>query len=180
VNAIRKCNQVRQIVNRQGLEIEMLNLGGGFPIEHSGSVPSISEIGRIINKILDQEFPYKPEISIEPGRGLVGEAGTMVSRVIAKANRNGDNWLYLDVGVFNGLMESMGGIKYNMLTDKDSPMFKWTVAGPSCDGMDCVADNVNLPELATGDRVYIWPAGAYTTAYASQFNGISIPKTYFV
>ncbi len=180
IAAIKKCAQVRQIVAREGLEIKMLNIGGGFPIQHSGSVPSISEISQTIRSVLDQDFPDNPQISVEPGRALVGDAGTMVSSVIAKATRNGERWLYLDVGVFNGLMETMGGIQYSMTADKDEALHKWAVAGPSCDGMDCISNEVYLPELEIGDKVYIWPAGAYTTAYASQFNGISIPRIYFV
>lgn len=180
VNAIKKCGQVRDLVKSNGLKIEMLNIGGGFPIEHAGLVPSIPEIGQTVTKALYAEFPDNPQISAEPGRALVGEAGTLVCRVNGKAVRNGDNWLYLDAGVFNGLMESLGGIKYTMRTDRGSPVSRWVVAGPSCDSMDCIADDVYLPDLAIGDIVYIWPAGAYTTAYASHFNGISIPQTYFV
>jgi len=180
VNAIKKCSEVRQIVERHRLKIGMLNIGGGFPIEHAGSVPSILEIAQTLQTVLNQEFPDNPRISVEPGRALVGEAGTLVSQVVAKATRNGDRWLYLDVGVFNGLMESMGGIKYTMSTEKDGPLSRWVVAGPSCDGMDCISNEVYLPELEIGDKVRIWPAGAYTTVYASHFNGISIPKTHFI
>ena len=104
----------------------------------------------------------------------------MASTVIARAERDGQNWLYLDVGVFNGLMESIGGIHYEMIPERDGPMRKWVIAGPSCDSFDVIAEEVDLPDMDIGDKIYIPAAGAYTTAYASQFNGFPIPKIYFV
>lgn len=179
-DAIKKCSQVWQQAKDKGLELKMVNIGGGFPVQHNRAVPHITEIARTIHDVIKQEFPDDVEIFAEPGRYLVGEAGTLVSSVIAKASRNGENWLYLDVGVFNGLMESLGGIQYSMSTDKENPLQKWVVAGPSCDSMDLISNEVHLPEPEIGDTVYISPAGAYTTAYASRFNGISIPRTYFI
>ncbi|MCL0098895.1 hypothetical protein M1O16_03495 [Dehalococcoidia bacterium] len=67
-----------------------------------------------------------------------------------------------------------------MVADRDGPVRKWVVAGPSCDSFDVISKEVDLPELQIGDKVYILSAGAYTTAYASRFNGFPIPKTYFV
>ena len=123
-----------------------------------------------------------------PGRALLGEAGTLVTTVIAKAARDGGKWLYLNVGVFNGLMETIGGIKYPLATAENHPktsegkdkIDKWTLAGPSCDSFDVISTEVELPEMDIGDKIYIMSAGAYTTAYASQFDGFPIPRTYFV
>jgi ornithine decarboxylase len=108
---------------------------------------------------------------------MVADAGVLVTQVIGKATRSGAHWLYLDVGVFNGLMESVGGIDYRFTSLADVPGgdLQWTVAGPSCDSMDVVAKGVALPDLAVGDRVAIHPAGAYTTVYASSFNGLTRP-----
>ncbi len=180
IDAIKKSRQVWKQVKDKGLELKMLNIGGGFPIQHTQPVPPINEIAKIIQDMKKREFPENIEVFAEPGRSLIGDAGILVSTVIAKASRNEENWLYLDVGVFNGLMESLGGIQYSMSTEKDGPLQKWVVAGPSCDSMDLISNEVHLPEPEIGDKVYISPAGAYTTAYASQFNGISIPKIYFV
>ncbi|MFO8102496.1 MAG: type III PLP-dependent enzyme [Dehalococcoidia bacterium] len=178
--AIKKCAQVWHGVNSSGLALKMVNVGGGFPIQHNKPVPAITELARAIKDSVKQEFPDGVEISAEPGRFLVGESGTLVTSVIAKARRNGENWLYLDAGVFNGLMESLGGIAYSMSTESEGPIQKWVVAGPSCDSMDVISNHIELPEPAIGDKVYISPAGAYTTVYASRFNGISIPRIYFV
>jgi ornithine decarboxylase len=81
------------------------------------------------------------------------------------------------VGVFNGLMESIGGIRYAVASTRNGSRRPYVLAGPSCDSLDIIQDNTVLPELDVGDRVYILSAGAYTTAYASQFDGLAIPKT---
>ena len=110
------------------------------------------------------------------GKSLVADAGVLVTTVIGKGTRTGTQWVYVDVGVFNGLMEVIGGIGYKYQSVSDGPTQPWTVAGPSCDSMDVIAENVMLPDLQVGDRVVIYPAGAYTTAYAAPFNGAVVPN----
>ncbi len=158
----------------------MLNIGGGFPVKYTAAVHSIADIAGVVNKAITRNFPRDIELVAEPGRYLVAEAGILVTTVIAKAQRKGQKWLYLDAGVFNSLMESLGGTSYPFLVQSNAPVSKWALAGPSCDGFDVICREVELPELETGDKVYIASAGAYTTAYASQFNGFPIPKTYFI
>jgi len=180
VSAIKKSRLVWNAVERKGISLRMLNIGGGFPIEYTESIPPIDRIASVIEETLREEFPTGVEIFVEPGRAVVGEAGILATTVIAKARRNGQDWIYLDVGVFNGLMESIGGFRYSMVADRDGPLRKWVVAGPSCDSFDVISNEVDFPELQIGDKVYISSAGAYTTAYASRFNGFPIPETYFV
>jgi ornithine decarboxylase len=99
---------------------------------------------------------------------------------MAKAARDSEQWLYLDVGVFNGLMEAVGGIKYRIVPSRTGPTRKWVLSGPTCDSFDVISTEVELPDLDVGDRVYFTSAGAYTTAYASQFDGFPIPTTHFL
>jgi len=178
--AIEESKAVWELAAKKGIGLHLLNIGGGFPIKYTKPVPSIAEIAQVIRDSLAKAFPKDIELVISPGRALVGEAGTLVAGVIAKAVRASEKWLYLDVGVFNGLMESIGGIKYPMVTKKGSQTSKWVIAGPSCDSFDVVSTEAELPELEVRDRVYIMSAGAYTTAYASEFDGFPIPKTHFI
>lgn len=169
--AILKAREVREEFERQ--EPFMLNLGGGFPITYRDPVPSISQIAREIKDLI----PEGVELAVEPGRALVGEAGIMVASVLGSRIKDGERWLYLDVGVFNGLLESIGGIRYPLFSAKRGERGKWIVAGPSCDSMDTIGE-AELPFLEVGDKVHIGSAGAYTISYASHFNGFPPPKVY--
>ncbi len=125
-------------------------------------------------------FPEDIQVQLEPGRAVVGDAGVFVTSVIGKARRENVNWLYIDVGVFNGLMESIGGIKYKYIVGSRAETQKWTIAGPSCDSFDVIAHEVELPEPMIGDHLLILSSGAYTISYASEFNGFPVPKTILI
>ena len=180
VSALEKSKEVWDMAEARGLRLQMLNIGGGFPIKYINPTLSITQIAKVVRDMFEKMFPKDIEIFVEPGRALVGEAGILVATVIGKGMRNGGKWLYLDVGVFNGLMESMGGIQYPVAMARNGPRSRWVLAGPSCDSFDVISTEVEITEPEIGDKVYIMSAGAYTTAYASNFNGFCIPKTYFV
>lgn len=165
-----------------GVDLKLLNIGGGFPAYHGKDVPSIETIYGIVFKRITELFPPNLVLEAEPGRSLVADAGVLVGSVQGKAERDGDNWLYLDIGVFNGLMEAVGKIpyKFSPLTNNENDYVKWTVAGPSCDSFDVIATDILLPDLAIGDKLLITPGGAYTTAYASSFNGVQMPSVIVV
>jgi ornithine decarboxylase len=112
---------------------------------------------------------------------LVGDAAVLVSSVIGKARRNEENWLYLDVGVFNGLMETVERFTYEFDFDgaDERPWGAFTIAGPSCDSMDVMFMQQNIPDLRINERLYILNAGAYTGSYASYFNGFAPPKVIY-
>lgn len=104
----------------------------------------------------------------------------MITRVIGKAKRKDENWLYIDVGVFNGLAEALGGIRYPFYLEREGELKEWIVGGVSCDSMDVIARMVALPEPQVGDYLYILSTGAYTTVYASNFNGFPKPKVVYL
>src|SRR5687768_9297368 len=86
-------------------------------------------------------------------------------------------WMHWDAGLFGGVIESSEGLRYRIRTDRSGPDTAWTVGGPTCDSVDVVMRDEPLPsDLQEGDFVYIRNAGAYTTAYASQFNGFPLPE----
>jgi ornithine decarboxylase len=144
-------------------------------------VPSLPEIGRETARVLRSLFPgNRVELTVEPGRALVGEAGLLVASVIGQAMRGNQRWLYLDAGVFNALLEASQGFRYELRTERSGPPRRYVVAGPSCDSVDTIATDVLLPELSVGDRVYFLNAGAYTLSYASSFNGFEPPHVHVV
>ena len=160
----------------RGLRPTLLNLGGGFPVQHTRPIPTIEEIGATVTASLGA-LSEQVQVIAEPGRYLVGDACWMVTRVIGTATRKGHRWIYLDVGAFTGLTETLEGFDYELMTDRSGPEVPTTVAGPSCDTADVLFQEKMLPlDLAAGDRVYIPNAGAYTRCYASTFNGFPLPE----
>jgi ornithine decarboxylase len=181
--ALDKAKTLWDMSGKKGMKLSLLNIGGGYPIKYTKNVVSIEAIEKNVNNLIFERFPEDIEIQIEPGRAVVGDAGIFVSTVIGKALRGDEDWVYIDVGVFNGLMESVGGIKYSYIVEgsKQARARKqWTIAGPSCDSFDVIDKNVSLPEPQVGNLILILSSGAYTVSYASEFNGFSIPKTILI
>ena len=179
-SALDKAKDLWDRTEKAGIRLSMLNIGGGYPIRYTKDVVGISAIEKNINRLICEKFPKKTRVLIEPGRAVVGDAGIFVTKVIGKASRGDEDWLYIDVGVFNGLMESVGGIKYSYIVEGPKETKKWTLAGPSCDSFDVIDRDILLPEPDIGNYVFILSGGAYTISYASEFNGFSIPKTILI
>lgn len=180
--ALLKARMLWDKAKDKGVKLRMLNIGGGYPISYTRDVVGIEAIEEGVQKLLAERFPESPEIFIEPGRAMVGDAGVFVTKVIGKAQRHEEEWVYIDVGVFNGLMESVGGIRYSYIVESENPGRKrqYTVTGPSCDSFDVIDTNVTLAEPEVGGLMLVLSAGAYTISYASEFNGFSIPKTIII
>ena len=174
--ALEKARALFDIMAKAGLRPRLLNIGGGFPVRHVKPIPSIEVIGAVVNEGL-KAFPEDVQVIAEPGRYLVSDAGYFVCRVLGTATRGGKRWMHWDAGLFGGVIESSEGLKYRIRTDRAGPDVAWTVGGPTCDSVDIVMRDEPLPsDLQEGDFVYIRNAGAYTTAYASQFNGFPLPE----
>jgi ornithine decarboxylase len=184
-SGIAVASRLMERLERDGIRIDMVDLGGGLPATYLEPVPPIDDFGHAITSAVHDLLPYQPEILVmEPGRYLVGECGVMVANVLGRGERAGEDWLYLDVGVYNGLMETQqlhNNWAYPLSTSRWAqtalPTSHFTVAGPSCDSADTMFIGVPLPaSLTVDDRIYIGTAGAYTTSYASNFNGFPAPQ----
>jgi ornithine decarboxylase len=181
--AIGKVAMLFTDLTEAGVNLRMMNLGGGFPTRYRDAVPEIGEFGDAIMAAMTAHFGNSlPEMVIEPGRAVVGDAGLVAAEVVLVSRRDkGDpvRWVYLDIGRFGGLAETEGeAIKYRITTPHDgTAMGPVSIAGPTCDGTDIMYEksNYRLPlALRTGDRVELLATGAYVTTYASQgFNGFA-------
>jgi ornithine decarboxylase len=164
-----------------GVNLRMVNLGGGYPVRYRAEVPEIDAIGAAIMGAMARHFGNAiPEMVVEPGRFIVGDAGLVSAEVVLVSRKGKDDpvrWVYLDIGRFGGLAETEGeAIKYAFATPHDgSAEGPVTIAGPTCDSTDTLYERANyrLPlALEAGDRVSLLSTGAYVTSYASQsFNG---------
>lgn len=183
VKAIDACGEVWREAEARGHHFHFLDIGGGFPAGHyhDANIPAQETIGAAVMQAVEEYIPKIPNLMLilEPGRGLVGEAGRLLVSVVGKARRGSDEWLYLDAGVFNGLMETFEGFPpvLELVSDDagERPMKRYTLAGPSCDSCDVIARDVELPEIHINDRLMFFDAGAYTNEYAAAFNGFPIP-----
>jgi ornithine decarboxylase len=172
------------------INLQMINLGGGFPAHYRGEVPEIDRYAQAVMAAITRYFGNDlPEIIIEPGRSLVGDAGVIQSEVVLIAEKGGGDarrWVYLDVGKFNGLAETMDeSIKYRILTPgRGGSSGPVVLAGPTCDSADILYEQTEyrLPlGLEVGDKIEILSTGAYTASYASVgFNGFSPIQTYCI
>jgi ornithine decarboxylase len=175
----------------RGIHLSMVNLGGGFPTKYLKDVPGVDAYGNSIFQALSKHFGNRlPETIIEPGRGMVGNAGVIESEVVlvSKKSRDEDEvrWVYLDIGKFGGLAETMDeSIRYKIRTEhEEDRKVPCVLAGPTCDSADVMYEKTPywLPvSLEIGDRVLIEGAGAYTATYSSvAFNGLPPLQTHVI
>lgn len=190
--AIKQASEVaNNLAIKHNIDLQMLNIGGGYPAYgYITNYQTIDEYATIINKAIDTYFKKRPIIFAEPGRFLVADAGCLKTEVVLVSKKDENekvSWVYVDIGVFGGLAETMGEcIKYNIITEKDLDTNKMEVAlaGPTCDGADVIYKDYKylLPQsLKSGDKMYIMSTGAYTTSYSSVcFNGFKPLKDYYI
>lgn len=174
----------------EGILLKMVNMGGGFPTRYLKDVPTAQAYGQSIFQSLSKHFGNRlPETIIEPGRGMVGNAGTIKSEVVLiskKADNDNVRWVFLDIGKFGGLAETMDeAIRYPIVTERDADeKAPCVLAGPTCDSADVMYEKTPYPlplTLTIGDEVLIEGTGAYTTTYASvAFNGFEPLRSYVI
>lgn len=180
-SALASCAAIFRDLAERGIQLQMVNLGGGFPTKYLKNVPAVKAYGQAIFDSLSKHFGNNiPETIIEPGRGMVGNAGIIEAEVVLISKKADDDkvkWVYLDIGKFNGLAETMDEmIRYPIRTAYDGDTLEPCVlAGPTCDSVDVLYEKepYMLPvSLEIGAKVLIEGTGAYTTTYSAvEFNG---------
>jgi ornithine decarboxylase len=184
VEAIGGCLELVDQARRTGLaEIEVLDIGGGFPVAYAAEAPppSIEAFCAPICAAL-RAVPPSIRVVAEPGRLLVAPAMKAIATVIGKARRGHALWYYLDDGVygsFNGRVYDPT-VRYPLhaLSRSEGAQVTSVLAGPTCDSIDVIAEGIRLPEMEIGDLLVGSLMGAYTMGSASEFN--SIPRTKIV
>ncbi|MDS4040139.1 MAG: type III PLP-dependent enzyme [Candidatus Competibacter sp.] len=187
--AIIQVHSLFDWMEKEHFRLKAINMGGGFPADYLVKTNPLSVYAEEISRYLTLYFGNSvPKIYLEPGRGLVGEAGVLISEIISvskKSKTDLKRWVYTDVGIFNGLMETLGeSIKYPVYTDKNGETGDVIMAGPTCDSLDIMYEHFKyqLPlSLESGDRIYWLSTGAYTASYSAiEFNGFPPLQTYYL
>lgn len=206
VQAIENARTVFDMAAQRNFKMNILDIGGGFPGSDEADHPTFEAIAEAICPTLDALFPTT-RIIAEPGRYFVASAGTLVANVFARkevavlptppplapghdASEElmeefpTQNYVYyINDGVygsFNCLLYDHAVAKPSPLAPRSADLFKCTIFGPTCDGLDCIAKNKLLPLLNIGDWVYFKDMGAYTLAASSTFNGFATPSVFYV
>jgi ornithine decarboxylase len=180
--------RLRNSLRAAGGRLAVVDLGGGFPARTIHCTPDENAYGAAIRTAIDQHLAVDPpEFMAEPGRSLVADAGVLTAEVVLTAERAGERWVYLDIGLFGGLVEAYGeSICYRIQVHRDGvvltgPTGPVILAGPTCDSLDVLYQRhqYQLPiDVRPGDRVQFLSAGAYTASYSSVgFNGFPPLRT---
>jgi ornithine decarboxylase len=188
-SAIGRAARMFSLLAKSDITLRMINIGGGFPARYNSGVPAMARYGAAVMAAVTRHFGNDlPEIIVEPGRSVVGDAGVIQSEVVLISKKGYDDekrWVYLDVGKFTGLAETMDeSIKYRIKAPCGGAVGPTVIAGPTCDSADILYEKTEyqLPlDLKIGDKVEILSTGAYTSSYSSVgFNGFAPLKTYCI
>jgi ornithine decarboxylase len=171
VEAIDACAKLLAVARREKLgPCDTLDIGGGFPIDYSQRAPIIHEFCAPIRTAL-AKLPKRVRVIAEPGRYIAGPAAIGVASVMGRAEREGLWWYYLDDGLYGSYSGQLfDHARYPIETLKRGKRYPSVLAGPTCDSIDVISENILLPELEPGDLIVGRAMGAYTWASASEFN----------
>ena len=187
--SISLANSIIHEAQVKGINVNLVNVGGGFPTKYFEGDPDINVMAAHVNRALDDTGTIM--YAAEPGRYIVADSSVIVSKVIGVERRNGKNWLFIDTGLFQSFL---GALQYETFpyqpislshqrSDKGmhSETIPYILTGPTCDSQDIITPNVFLPSDLALDDLLIFPnTGAYTVVYGSNFNGFSVPKNHFI
>ena len=180
---------------KQFPELEVINIGGGFPVRYNGSIPDITYISQVINQSINNSFEKRPILHVEPGRFIIGDCALACASVTNVHRQKFISRAAVDLSVFGGLMEIIeigDGFQYPIETTENGEMRSYRIIGATCAGNDVIAEEVQLPRLKVdlnnpknSSRIYLLNTGAYTLEYVmtehrSGFNGLTIPRVYYI
>jgi ornithine decarboxylase len=178
IQAFEITHKIFKQVKEIGLNLTLLDIGGGFPVPYDENVPPFENLAEIINQKIAQYF-NDPNIEIiaEPGRFLVATAAVSVVEVNGKGLRDNKTFYYVNDGVYNTFSGVIfDHIQYHFKAFKEGELKESAVVGPTCDALDKISLNEQLPDLNVGDLLYSENTGAYTNASATHFNGFPPAK----
>ncbi len=175
-----KTREVWDEATAEGFELEMLDVGGGFPAPYRRPVMSLEAFCHQLDNALTKTFgDLNVRIIAEPGRGISAETMTLVTKVLGKNKRGGKMWYFIDDGVYGSFSGKLfDHADFELVTENaiGRQHFPCVVAGPTCDSHDIVSEDQELPDLEIGELLLVPTMGSYTNASASPFNGLDVAK----
>lgn len=180
-NALRQARRVWNRGTDAGMRLEVLDIGGGFPAPYRDAELTLEAYCNHLAGALDEYFGDLPHVRMiaEPGRGMVADTVSLVTRVIGKNFRNGLPWYFLDEGIYGSFSGQMfDHTEFPLIAENadDRPRSLCVVAGPTCDSSDVITRNQLMPDLDIDEILLVPTMGAYTNASASPFNGLDMAR----
>lgn len=180
-SALREARRIWNQASAAGLPLEVLDIGGGIPAPYREAILTTEAYCQALSQALETTFgDLSIRIIAEPGRCLCAEAVTLVTSVIGKTCRGGRNWYIIDDGLygsFSGKVYDHADFPLIAEDETERPLAPCVVAGPTCDSTDVVARDQPMPDLDIGELLLVPTMGAYTSASASDFNGLGMART---
>ncbi len=171
--ALAITSEIFHDARRKGYNLNIVDMGGGFPVPYDAQVPKFEKLTKLINAECKRLFPEDIEIIAEPGRFIVASAAMLITEIIGKARRDGKIFYYINDGVYH----TFSGVVYdhwipNFNSFRRGEKEVCAVVGPTCDSFDKISLSVQLPgNLEIGDYLYTQNIGAYSIASSTKFNG---------
>lgn len=188
-DAIKNAQEIIVNAREAGVQANLINIGGGLPVQYKQDNPSVAELASAINEAI-KNGPSDIRYVAEPGRFLVADSSVILATVIGREDRADKPWLFIDVGAFQAFIEvfEFDRFFYPVYSTRhlksghaDIPQTRYTLTGPSCDSCDTLSHDIMLPaDIKEGDQIMIAMTGAYTVVYGSNFNGFKVPTQHFV
>ena len=178
VAALSITSEIFNEARKRGYKLDIIDIGGGFPVLYDYNVPRFEKLAEILNKEFDRLFPEDTEIIAEPGRFLVATSSMLISEIIGKARRDGKIFYHINDGVY----QTFSGVVNdhwipNFHSFKRGTKEICAVVGQTCDSFDKISLAEHLPKnLGIGDYLYTENIGAYSIVSSTKFNGFEGAK----
>ena len=175
-----RLNEIQNWFTSRGLFLEVVNVGGGLGIDYENPeiTPPIEKYFSLLNEFIDL-LPGQT-IHMEPGRSIIGQCGSLISRVLYIKNGSNTQFAIIDAGMTDLIRPALYQARHKIenLTSKGN-LYRYDVVGPVCESSDTFAKYIELPETQRNDIIAIRSAGAYGEAMASRYNLRELPKSVF-
>lgn len=175
--ALEITSEIFNEISKKGIDLKIVDIGGGFPVSYDDNIPDFEKLAEIINFECSRLFADDVQIIAEPGRFLVANSAHLISEIIGKSMREGKLYYHLNDGIYNTFSSV---IFENWLPNfeafKEGENAVCAVVGPTCDSFDKISLAVVLPNnLEIGDYLITKDIGAYSTVSNTTFNGFEGP-----
>jgi len=175
-----RINELQEWFSSHNINLKIINVGGGLGIDYEDpeKYPDFREYFSLLHEFIDLRPGQK--LHLEPGRSIIGQCGSLISRVLFIKNGSNTIFSIIDAGMTDLIRPALYQAHHKIENlSSTGKIFRYDVVGPVCESADTFAKYIELPETRRGDIIAIRSAGAYGEAMASRYNLRDLPKAVF-